>query len=185
VSKKPSVTIVNVVASAQLNQQLGLSAILKLIPSSVYKPERFTALVYRFKRPKTSTLIFRSGKLICTGSKSEKQAKHAIVKIIKQLKEHGVVTVEVPNITITNIVASIDLGGCIDLEASVTTLKKIMYEPEQFPGLIYRMDEPKVVMLLFTSGKTVCAGARKEEDVATAGNMLQKILESKNLISYE
>ena len=184
-SKKLLVKIANVVATTSLNQRLDIDSILRFSPSAEYRPALFPGLVYRLKIPKTSTLIFRSGKMICTGSKSEKQAKRAIVKVIKQLKESGVVTVETPDAKIINIVASIDLGGRIDLEESAESLEKIMYEPEQFPGLVYRMDEPKVVMLLFTSGKVVCTGARKKEDVATAGNMLQKILEYKRLITYK
>jgi transcription initiation factor TFIID TATA-box-binding protein len=60
-----------------------------------------------------------------------------------------------------------------------------MYEPEQFPGLIYRMEEPKVVILLFSTGKLVCTGATKEEDVYLAVAKLHKELEEKELISYE
>ena len=184
-SRKFSAKIVNVVATTSLNQRLDIDSILRFSPSAEYRPALFPGLVYRLKKPKTATLIFSVGKMICTGTKSEEQAKRAILKVIQELKENGVFIVETPEVKIVNIVASIDLGGRIDLEESVKSLEKIMYEPEQFPGLIYRMDEPKVVMLLFTSGKTVCAGARKEKDVARAGNVLQSILESKNLISYE
>ena len=60
-----------------------------------------------------------------------------------------------------------------------------MYEPEQFPGLIYRMDDPKVVILIFTSGKLVCTGAKKETEVHRAISTLQETLEEKNLITYE
>ncbi len=90
-----------------------------------------------------------------------------------------------PDVEIVNIVASIDLGGILDIETTAESLDRVMYEPEQFPGLIYRMEEPKVVMLLFTTGKTVCTQARREEDVARAGNQLKKILETKGLISYK
>ncbi len=174
----------NVVASASLDQHLDINSILRISPSAGYRPERFPGLVYRLKRPKTATLIFSSGQMICTGARSEKQAKRAILRIIKELKERGLMSIEKPEVKIVNIVASIDLGGRVDLEDSAETLERIIYEPEQFPGLIYRMEDPKVVMLLFSSGKSVCTGARKEEDVAKAGSMLQKILESKGLIAY-
>src|SRR3989440_11736852 len=84
-----------------------------------------------------------------------------------------------------NIGASAGLGGYIDLEKATYGLKKTMYEPEQFPGLIYRMDEPKVVILLFASGKLVCTGAKRQIQVGIAVNKLQQILEAKSLITYE
>ncbi len=184
-SKKLLVKIANVVATASLNQRLDIDSILRFSSSADYRPALFPGLVYRLNKPKTATLIFGVGKMICTGARSEEQAKRAILKVIQELKENGVFIVETPEVKIVNIVASIDLRGRIDLEESVKSLEKIMYEPEHFPGLIYRMDEPKVVMLLFSSGKVVCVGARKKEDVVTAGNMLQKVLEYKRLITYK
>ena len=137
------------------------------------------------RRPKTATLIFSSGKMVCTGARSERQAKIAILRIIQELKREAISIAGKPEVKIANIVASIDLGGRVDLDGSVESLERTIYEPEQFPGLIYRMDEPKVVMLPFSSGKAVCTGAREEEDATTAGNVLQEVLESKGLISYE
>jgi len=90
-----------------------------------------------------------------------------------------------PTVTIQNVVASVELGGTIDLETAMYSLKRTIYEPEQFPGLIYRMDEPKVVFLLFTSGKLVCTGARTEEDIRKAVTKLQETLRKKELIHYE
>ena len=84
-----------------------------------------------------------------------------------------------------NIVASADLLGRIELEDCAYSLDRNMYEPEQFPGLIYRMDDPKVVILIFSSGKLVCTGATKEEDVYKAVAKLHKELEEKELIYYE
>jgi transcription initiation factor TFIID TATA-box-binding protein len=87
-------------------------------------------------------------------------------------------------IQIQNIVASIALGGKIDLESVVYKLRRVMYEPEQFPGAVYRMDDPKVVFLIFSAGKLVCVGAKKEQDVYEAVDKLQKILEENELIFY-
>ncbi len=166
------INIENVVASATLKQQIDLNAIVRVFPGVEYRPEQFPGLVYRLKKPKTATLIFSSGKMVCTGAKSERQARKAVLKVVDELKRDG-------------IVASAGLGGYIDLEKATYGLKKTMYEPEQFPGLIYRMDEPKVVILLFASGKLVCTGAKREIQVGIAVNKLQQILELKNLIFYE
>jgi len=136
-------------------------------------------------KPKTATLIFSSGKMVCTGARSARQARRAVATIVNELKRNGIVIVGRPDIQIQNIVASGGLGGSIDLDKTVYSLKKTMYEPEQFPGLVYRMDDPKVVLLLFASGSFVCVGARNEEEVHRAVTRLQETLESKELISYK
>jgi transcription initiation factor TFIID TATA-box-binding protein len=123
--------------------------------------------------------------MVCTGAKSEKESRRAVMKVVKELKKGGIIIISKPELKIQNIVASASLGGMIDLEKAAYTLAKTMYEPEQFPGLIYRMDEPKVVILLFASGKLVCTGAKKEQDVFDAVQKLHKILEEQDLIFYE
>jgi transcription initiation factor TFIID TATA-box-binding protein len=178
------INIQNVVAAATLNQQVDLNAIVNNFPRVEYRPEQFPGLVFRLKRPKTATLIFHSGKMVCTGAKSEKEARRAVLTVVKELKKGGIIIIEKPSLKVVNIVASAALGGKVDLEA-VSTLGKTMYEPEQFPGLIYRMDEPKVVILVFASGNLVCTGAKKEQDVYDAVHKLHESLEEQNLIFYE
>jgi len=180
-----SINIENVVASATLNQRVDLNAVVKGYPGVEYRPEQFPGLVFRLKRPKTATLIFNSGKMVCTGAKSEKEARRAVMKVIKELKESGIIIIHKPEFKIVNIVASVNLGGMIDLEKCAYSLRRTMYEPEQFPGLIYRMDEPKVVILIFASGKLVCTGGKKEGDVHEAVDKLHKKLEEEDLIYYE
>jgi transcription initiation factor TFIID TATA-box-binding protein len=182
---KATVNIENVVASATLKQRVDLNAVVKGYPGVEYRPEQFPGLVFRLKRPKTATLIFNSGKMVCTGAKSEKEARRAVMRVIKELKKSGIIIISKPELKIQNIVASAGLGGMIDLEKSAYVLGRTMYEPEQFPGLIYRMDDPKVVILLFASGKLVCTGAKREEDVYLAVNRLHERLEKEKLIYYE
>ena len=162
-----------------------MNAIVKGYPGVEYRPEQFPGLVFRLKRPKTATLIFNSGKMVCTGAKSEKESKRAVMKVVRELKKSGIIIVGKPDLKIQNIVASANLAGLIDLERSAYTLGRTMYEPEQFPGLIYRMDDPKVVILLFASGKLVCTGAKKEENVYEAVTKLHETLELEDLIYYE
>jgi transcription initiation factor TFIID TATA-box-binding protein len=178
------INIQNVVAAATLNQKVDLNAVVKSYPGVEYRPEQFPGLVFRLKRPKTATLIFNSGKMVCTGAKSEQEARRAVMTVAKELKKGGIIIISKPDLKVVNIVASASLGGKIDLEA-VSTLGKTMYEPEQFPGLIYRMDEPKVVILVFASGNLVCTGARREQDVYDAVHKLHETLEEQNLIFYE
>jgi len=182
---KAIINIQNVVASATLNQKIDLNSVVKSYPGVEYRPEQFPGLVFRLKKPKTATLIFSSGKMVCTGAKSEVLARRAVMTVVKELKKSGIIIIGKPELKIQNIVASASLGGKIDLEQAVSKLVKTMYEPEQFPGLIYRMDEPKVVILIFASGNLVCTGAKKEQDVYDAVQKLHASLEEQDLIFYE
>ncbi|MFZ7138351.1 MAG: TATA-box-binding protein [archaeon] len=179
----PCIRIQNVVVSVSLDQKFDLNAIVQGNPLVEYCPEKFPGLVFRLKKPKTAVLIFRTGKMICTGAKSGKAAKRAVKKTISELKASGIIIPGKPEIKIVNIVATANLLGHIELEDCAYILRKTMYEPEQFPGLIYRMDEPKVVILLFASGKLVCTGATKEEDVYAAVDSLHKTLQENDLIT--
>ena len=178
------INIENVVASATLNQRIDLNSIVRIFPGVEYRPEQFPGLVYRLKKPKTATLIFSSGKMVCTGAKSERLARKAVTKVVDELKRGGTVILGKPEIQIQNIVTSAGLGGDINLEKATYSLKRTMYEPEQFPGLIYRMDDPKVVILIFATGKLVVTGAKKEAEVYRAVETLQRTLEEKKLITY-
>jgi len=175
--------IENVVATTDLGQRLDLDAILKMTPGAKYNPQTFPGLVYKLKKPRTTTLLFGTGKMVCTGAKSTKSAKTAIAHIIKELKSQGIIIFTNPDTEIENIVASCDLHGTIDLEMVTERLCKTMYEPEQFPGLIYTMTEPKSVLLVFASGRIVCVGAKTEADMHLAIEKLRETLELNQLIS--
>jgi transcription initiation factor TFIID TATA-box-binding protein len=146
-----------------MNQKIDLDAISGNVPGVEYNPEQFPGLVYRLSKPRTATLIFSSGKMVCTGAKSEKEVHNAVKKIIKNLKDRNIVIIGTPEIQIQNIVASANLFAEVNLEKAAFLLENVMYEPEQFPGLIYRMNPPKVVLLIFSSGKMVCTGAKHED----------------------
>jgi transcription initiation factor TFIID TATA-box-binding protein len=182
---RASITIENTVASATIQQNIDLHSVVKAFPTVEYRPERFPGLVFRLKQPKTAILIFSTGKMVCTGARSEKQAKQAVRKVVRELKNNGIVIMKKPIINVVNIVASVNLGGRIDLERTTYMLDRTMFEPEQFPGLIYRMTEPKVVFLLFTSGKCVCTGARREADVYASVIKLREELLHDALIVYK
>jgi len=183
--KDLDISVENVVATATLDQKLDLIAIMKVFRNVEYRPKKFPGLVFRLKRPKTATLIFSTGKMVCTGAKSEKLASSAIRKVVKELKDNGIIILGKPIIVIQNIVASANLHGKIDLETAADIMDNVMYEPEQFPGLIYRMAEPKVVILIFASGKLVCTGGKSAEMVDVAVVKLHGILKDFDLIYYD
>ena len=167
IDKSITVTIQNVVASVDLYFKINLekTATVLMYSSEVsYIPEQFPGLVVKIKEPKTSALVFSSGKMVITGAKSANEIKEAVAVLRKKLKESS--TSKGPKnktakITVQNIVASGNIGFKIDLELAALLLENSMYEPEQFPGLIYRLKKPKTVLLLFQTGNVVCTGANK------------------------
>ena len=182
---KPIIAIVNVVASASVDQKMDLNEITRKFPDVEYHPDQFPGLVFRLRTPKTATLIFTSGKMVCTGSKSEEIARKAVKSVVQKLRKGGIKVKKDAEVTIQNIVSSINLGGKVHLEKAARTLPRSMYEPEQFPGLIHRMLDPKTVILVFSSGKLVCTGAKNEQDVYRSVNNLHSLLEEKDLMIYD
>jgi transcription initiation factor TFIID TATA-box-binding protein len=176
--------IQNVVASANLGVELDLNHLALSMSGAEYDPERFPGLIFRLKNPKTATLLFRSGKLVCTGSKSPEMANHAIETVVVHLKKAGISVTSSPKVEVQNIVASANLGQPLNLNAIAISLglERVEYEPEQFPGLVYRMSDPKVVILIFGSGKIVCTGARTPHDVEVAVDKLTDELRSFDML---
>ncbi len=178
------IRIENVVASTSLGDELDLQAIALALDGAEYEPEQFPGLIYRLKEPKTAILLFRSGKVVCTGAKSMAEVEESIHKVAQQIRKAGQKVNTRPRIEVQNIVASSDLESEINLNAIAVTLglERVEYEPEQFPGLVCRIDEPRVVVLLFGSGKLVCTGARKPTDVEVAVQKITKELQGAGLL---
>ncbi|MCK4347739.1 MAG: TATA-box-binding protein [Thermoplasmatales archaeon] len=180
------VKVENIVASTTFADKLDLDAIAHSLEDAEYEPEQFPGLVYRLKNPKTATLLFRSGKANCTGAKNLEDVRKTIDIIADKLKKMGVDVYKKKDLemVVQNMVAIADLGSELNLNevAMGLGLENIEYEPEQFPGLVYRIKEPKVAMLLFGSGKIVCTGGRRTEDVSIAVENLSKELASLGLL---
>ncbi len=176
--------IENVVASASLGKTLDLRVIARELGPAEYEPHRFPGLIYRLKEPKATALLFGSGKVLCTGATSLEQARIAIDVVAKQVEAAGISVTKNPEIEVQNIVATSDLGAPIDQIAAARSLDRdhVEYEPEQFPGLVYRMDTPKVVLLLFGTGKLVCTGGRKPSDVERAVDRISAELRANGLL---
>lgn len=177
--------IQNVVASTSIGEELDLNAISAAFENAEYEPEQFPGLVFRVTKPKTAALIFRSGKVVCTGAKSIDAVGEAVGIVINALQAKGIQGVTGnPQITIQNIVATADLKSELNLNAIAVGLglENVEYEPEQFPGLVYRLKDPKVVVLIFGSGKLVCTGAKRSEDAERAVDKIQAELSSLGLL---
>ena len=173
---KAEIKICNVVASVDFRQRLSLSAVKKALPTVSGPRSRFPGVVVKLGRPKTANLIFSTGKMICTGSSSEYGARTAVKKLVLSLREKGVKFKERPRVKIQNVVALVNFKRTINLEKAAKTLTGTIYEPEQFPGLIYQMENPKTVALLFSNGKAVLTGARNRAEVEAAVRRLERRL---------
>ncbi len=179
---KPEYRIENIVATVILQHPLDLNLIEARIPEVEYNPDQFPGLVYRMQNPKVTALIFKSGKMVVTGTKSVNQLVYAVKRILKSLIDKGIDIRGRPQIQLQNIVASANLHVIIDLERAAQELERSMYEPEQFPGLIYRMNKPRVVLLIFSSGKMVITGAKREHEVEEAVKTIYGILKERDCI---
>ncbi len=167
--------IVNVVATVimEITEKIDLTKISRKYEDTEYNPERFPGLIMRINEPKATFLIFTTGKMVITGLKRADEASPGVKKVIKYIRKAGI-NVSNPEITIQNIVASGDLHTFIDLNMAAIIMENVMYEPEVFPGVIYRMRDPKTVLLIFSTGKVVCAGAKNKKIVRDAFIKLNK-----------
>jgi transcription initiation factor TFIID TATA-box-binding protein len=170
IKPEESLKIENIVASAKVSDYLDLPALASKIKDAEYNKKRFPGVVLRMQEPKIAALVFGSGKVVLTGAKSIESLSQGLEILGRQLRE---LNIEIPdNLTykIQNIVTSADLGAPINLNKIAVgfNLDRIEYEPEQFPGLVYRLEDPKVVVLLFGSGKLIITGGKKPEDAKKA-----------------
>jgi len=169
---KKSIEIVNIVVSTALEKDIPLEKMAATLPNTEYNPEQFPGLVLRIKDPKTSALIFSSGKVVCTGARTLDAVDKSILQIIKSLKKMNIIVTITPEITVQNIVASGSIGMDLNLNVLGVKLPNTEYEPEQFPGLVHKLKGTNATFLLFSNGKIVCTGTKTEQAVHEATDQL-------------
>ena len=181
--KKVWYKLQNIVATANLEHDIPLIKLAEALPNTEYNPEQFPGLVMRIKEPKTSALIFSSGKVVCTGAKSIAKVKLSIGEIIKYVEKIKINITAKPKIEVQNIVASGATGMDLNLNSLAMDLENTEYEPEQFPGLVYKLKGTRATFLLFSNGKIVCTGTKSEGKLKEAVKQLvinlEKIKKSK------
>jgi len=171
---KDSLKIQNIVATTSLEKDVPLTKLAKTLSNTEYNPEQFPGLVLRIKKPKSAVLVFSSGNLVCTGTKSIQQVKEVIREVIKQLRKINVRVTITPKITVQNIVASGSIDVNLNLNFLALELENTEYEPEQFPGLVYKLEEPNATFLLFSNGKLVCTGTKNRNQLEDSMKQLNK-----------
>ena len=166
--------IQNIVATTALEKPVPLTKLARTQPNTEYNPETFPGLVLRIKEPKSAVLVFSSGNLVCTGTKSVSQVKQVVNEVIKQLKKINVNVTIKPKITVQNIVASGTIHLQLNLNYLALEMENTEYEPEQFPGLVYKLDDPNATFLLFSNGKLVCTGTKNKPQLEESMKQLLK-----------
>ena len=173
-----NIKVQNIVAFANLGKPVSLELLLKKVENTEWQPEQFPGLVYKLKYPRASALIFSQGKIVCTGTKSLGELKAAMKKIVDRIRQAGVDMPRKFEIKVENIVASTKIKADLNLDEIAFMLENSEYEPEQFPGLVYRISEPRVAFLLFTSGRIICAGAQDVDSIQRALHKFRENLEA-------
>ncbi len=169
---KRDIQIVNIVVSTSLEHDIPLEKMAATLSNTEYNPEQFPGLVIRIREPKTSALIFSSGKVVCTGARTLEKVEESLQQIIKSLEKINIKIKIKPKINVQNIVASGSVGMDLNLNVLAMKLENTEYEPEQFPGLVYKLPQAKATFLLFSNGKIVCTGTKSEEQVNDAVDKL-------------
>ncbi|XP_065883449.1 uncharacterized protein [Dysidea avara] len=168
----------NIVSTVNLNCQLDLKKIALHARNAEYNPKRFAAVIMRIRDPRTTALIFSSGKMVCTGAKSEDFSRLAARKYARVIQKLGF-PAKFTEFKIQNMVGSCDVKFPIRLEGLVVQHQQFCsYEPELFPGLIYRMVKPRIVLLIFVSGKVVLTGAKERGEIYEAFENIYPILKN-------
>ena len=162
--KAPEIEIVNMVVSTSLKHDIPLEKMAATLPNTEYNPEQFPGLVLRIKDPKTSALIFSSGNVVCTGARSMEKVHESIKKIIKNLEKLNIKITITPEVIVQNIVGSGSIFMDLNLNKLAMILPNVEYEPEQFPGLVYKLPGTNATFLLFSNGKIVCTGTKSKEE---------------------
>jgi transcription initiation factor TFIID TATA-box-binding protein len=168
--------IENMVSAITIDQKVDLKKLTSKVKSLEYNPDRFPGVVYRMQKPRVAMLIFSSGKIICTGAKSEEDKKAAVDGLKRLLKDAGIRIKSEPEVEVQNIVASAKMDMRVNLDFLAMECENTEYEPEQFPGLIFRLDNPKTVMLIFRSGKIIITGAKTPKDADISAEKTRKIV---------
>lgn len=174
--KKSNLKIQNIVATTSLGKRVPLVKFASSQANSEYNPEQFPGLVLRVKKPKSAVLVFSSGNLVCTGTKSVSQVREVVNEVIRKLRKIKINISLKPRIIVQNIVASGSIGMRLDLNFLAIHLENTEYEPEQFPGLVYKLPELNATFLLFSNGKLVCTGTKNKPQLELAMKLLVKNL---------
>jgi transcription initiation factor TFIID TATA-box-binding protein len=175
----------NIVGLVKIADELDLKKLYIELENTSYEPEQFSGLIYRTENPDGTVTLFTSGKLLCTGTSNTKILKKIISNLVNKLKFLDIPVYDNYKVQIKNMVFTKNLKRTINLAKVALSfgLENVNYEPEDFPGLIYKTTEPKATFLLFESGKIICTGAESNTDAELAYEKLERKLKHNKIIN--
>jgi transcription initiation factor TFIID TATA-box-binding protein len=172
------IRIENIVASSKIASKLSIKQLSTKLKGTSYNPEEFTGLTIKFKDPNVAVLLLPNGKAVSTGAKNLDQVNNSIKKVSNRLKKAGVTIRKKQETEVQNIIVTTNLKKELHLSsiAKGLLLENTNYEPDQFPGLIYKIENSSAIVIIFSSGKLVCTGSKSlEEATKTVGMMKDKL----------
>jgi len=173
-----AVMIENIDSSTVLGSRIPLNKLVAKVGAAQYEPEQFPGIIYRLTDPRAASLIFSSGKIFCTGTKSIEDARKAVSKVVEKVSKAGIKVPRSYDVRIDNIVAATRMDSELNLEEVSFSLDGAEYDPEAFPGVVYRLNEPRATFVLSGSGRILCTGAQSVDEIYEALDMLRHNLES-------
>ncbi len=171
-----TMNIVNVVGTSTVSTRLDLSQISNRLTATEYRPKRFTALVWRSKKPRGTVLLYPTGSMVTLGCKSSHECETVSKKLARKIKKLGYCC-KFGNFRTVLCVGSFAMGHGLDLEKLQRANKKnCSYEPELFTGLYYRLETPSLTCVCFSTGKCYLTGAKCEEQLLLGYSLMHPIL---------
>lgn len=173
------VKVVNMVAMAILSAPLDLEEMEKVLPNSEQCKSAAKWLKYRLGPEKKYIAFYKSGKFLITGVRSRKEVYALVDKVVDELMRYGM-EVNVTAVKVNNIVLEGELDLQVGLESIIRMLDagKASYEPEQFPGLVYK--DWGVSFLLFSSGKFIITGVKDERDIGLVAAKFEELIRDRS-----
>ena len=160
-SSEVSFQVQNVVVTAKIADSLDLIKLNNKLDGAKYEPGKFPAL--RIKRCGVGFLLYSSGNIVCTGSKSPEAAEEHVTELCKEISKHGAKIHATYKVNVRNIVASADVGKELKLHELAYAIDDSEYNPEAFPGMKLRVGGAHI--LIFRTGKAIVPGLKSIADV--------------------
>jgi transcription initiation factor TFIID TATA-box-binding protein len=175
-----NITVENIIANAKIADELDIHRIAEKVPGFMYDPTEFLGLTLKLDKPNVAILLLPNGKVICTGAKKIEDIEYSLKEVVNKIKSIGVKTKTKTNMEIQNIVASFNLEKELNLSiiSKALMLENTSYEPDQFPGLVYNMEDLGAILLIFGTGKIVCTGVKNFEDASKAIEIMKEKISS-------
>jgi len=170
------IDIENIVGTFHIAPSLDLPMLARVLSDATYNPSDLPAVVVTFKKPKAVCMLFSEGKIIITGVKSMAEIDEVIHMLNDRLSVLGIKGEVTPSVSIQNMVASMDYQQSLNLRSIAKAFPNTEYEPLQFPGLVYKTDDPNTVILVFDSGKVVCNGSTSEAILTAMDRMIEQFV---------